>query len=137
MAFKSGKLTIVTQIDEEQETSSSFAAEMEISPSSVLLRYTESGSLVVLALKNDEITIDRTGDYNFHLRLKEGQNLPASLGVAGASGDLTAYTDFLRYSVKKNSFLLSMKYALLFANGEKQEMKIRLVARLEDNSEEK
>lgn len=132
MSFKSGKLTIATQIDGGAEKVSSFDAELEIQPLNARIQYVDNGSLVSVQLQKDEVTIERTGEYTFLLRLKEGERLPASLGVLGNVGDLTAYTERLNYSIKtekSESILLIIKYDLLFASGEKQEMKIRLFAK--------
>ncbi len=79
--------------------------------------------------------IERSGDYGFFLELKENENTQAKLNIAGSVGDLTAYTEYLRYSIKEKLLLLSVKYSLIFAGGERQEMKIRLTARLNGSEE--
>ncbi len=140
MAFKRGKLTIATGVDGGVESLSTYDADMEITPFSAFLRYTDNGAFVRLRLENDEVSIEREGDYTLSLRLKEGERFSGKLGVSGSFGELETQTKMLNYSiktVKNTSFLLALKYDLLFSNGEKQEMKIRLFAKTEKNSEEK
>ena len=127
--MKKAKLTINTQVDNASATTASYEAEIELSENSALLRYEEQGAKVTLALKNGEILIDRAGDYTFSLRLAEGKQLPASLGIMGSVGDIQTKTHSIQYSITDNSFLLSIKYALVFAGNETQEMKLRLIAR--------
>ena len=128
--MKMAKLTIITQIDDASETSTSYVAEIEVEKDGALLRYEEEGARTVLALKNGEIFIDRTGDYTFSLHLVEGKELPATLGIMGSVGDIKTKTHSIQYSMTEKSFLLSIKYALVFAGNETQEMKLRLIARL-------
>lgn len=127
--MKKAKLTINTQVDNASETSASYEAEIELIENNVLLRYEEQGAKVTLALNNGEVCIDRVGDYTFSLRLSEGKELPASLGIMGSSGDIKTQTHSIHYSITEKSFLLSIKYALIFAGDEKQEMKLRLIVR--------
>jgi hypothetical protein len=61
--------------------------------------------------------------------LKENEETLSQLNVAGSVGDLTTHTEYLRYSIKEKSLLLSVKYSLIFGGGEQQIMKIRLTAR--------
>ena len=128
--MKKAKLTINTQVDNASETTASYEAEIELSENSALLRYEEQGAKVTLALKNGEIFIDRAGDYTFSLRLAEGKQLPASLGIMGSVGDIKTKTHSIQYSITEKSFLLSIKYALIFTGREMQEMKLRLLVRL-------
>ena len=51
------------------------------------------------------------------------------IGIGGAGGEIHTFAHRVAYSVSKDSLLLSLKYDLLIS-GEKQEMKLRLLARL-------
>jgi hypothetical protein len=133
--LKQGKITIITQVDEGVETSSVFSGEMGLLPTEARIVYRDGESSVRIQLNLDTLTIERSGDYGFFLELKEGELLPAKLNVAGSEGTLTAGTEYLRYSIKEKSLLLSVKYALVFVGGERQEMKIRLTARLNGSEE--
>jgi uncharacterized beta-barrel protein YwiB (DUF1934 family) len=123
------RVSIVTQINGEAEQSASFDAELELGITSARLRYVDGASLVNLSLADDEVTIERKGDYTFLLRLKEGERLSSFLGFGDALGEIFTQTHTINYSITKNSLLLSVKYALCFDGGEKQEMKIRLLAK--------
>ena len=128
--MKKAKLTINTQVDNASETSVSYEAEIELVKNNVLLRYEEQDAKVTLSLENGEVRIDRVGDYTFSLRLSEGKELPASLGIMGSVGDIKTKTHSIQYSITEKSFLLSIKYALIFTGREMQEMKLRLLVRL-------
>lgn len=130
-----GKLTIVTQIDDGEETFATFDGEMSFSPLNASVHYNDGEAFVKIALDSRKMTIERLGDYGFFLELKENESTKAQLNVVGSVGDLTAYTEYLRYSIKEKSLLLSVKYFLVFAGGERQEMKIRLTARLNGSEE--
>ena len=132
MALKQGKITIVTKIDEEKETSSVFDGEIELSPISASVSYKDNDSVLRLSLGFEGVRIERCGEYGFNLHLKEGETLPAKLGISGSIGEIFTYTEYIRYLIQEKSFLLSLKYTLIFAGGEKQEMKIRLTARQKD-----
>ena len=128
--MKKAKLTINTQVDNASETTASYEAEIELTANTALLRYEEQGAKVTLALENGEISIERVGDYTFSLHLAEGKELPATLGIMGSVGDIKTKTHSIQYSITEKSFLLSIKYALIFAGNEQQEMKLRLLVRL-------
>ena len=114
--MKKAKLTINTQIDDASETSTSYVAEIEVEKDGALLRYEEEGARTVLALKNGEIFIDRTGDYTFSLHLVEGKELPATLGIMGSVGDIKTKTHSIQYSMTEKSFLLSInKFSVITA----------------------
>ncbi|MBE5753517.1 MAG: hypothetical protein E7343_05610 [Clostridiales bacterium] len=130
-----GKLSIVTQIDGGEETFTTFDGEMSFSPLNASVHYNDGESFVKIVLDSQKMTIERLGDYGFFLELKENESTKAQLNVVGSVGDLTAYTEYLRYSIKEKSLLLSVKYFLVFAGGERQEMKIRLTARLNGSEE--
>ena len=128
--MKKAKLTINTQVDNENETTATYQAEVVFTYNTSSLNYEEQDAKVSLSLKNGEIFINREGDYTFSLHLVEGREIPASLGIMGSVGDIKTKTHSIQYSIKENCFLLSVKYALIFADNEKQEMKLRLIARI-------
>lgn len=130
-------MTIATQVDDEKEQSVSYDADLELNGTSATARYFDGESLSCIKVGKDEVCIERTGDYLFRLRLKEKERVPATLGVGGNVGEIFTYTDFIKYSITKNSLLLSMQYVLLFSGDEKQRMKIRLHARQDETLEEK
>ena len=129
--MKKAKLTINTQVDNASETTAFYDAEIKLAQNYALLCYNEQDARVALKLENSEVLIERTGDYTFSLRLAEGMQLPASLGIMGNVGDIQTKTNSIEYSITKNSFLLSIKYAVIFTGDERQEMKLRLIARLQ------
>ena len=122
------KLTITTTAD-GVENSITREGEMELSLAKVLLRYREENAFVVLILEGDTAKIEREGDYSLRLTLKEGETLMGEIGIGGAGGEIHTFAHRVAYSVSKDSLLLSLKYDLLIS-GEKQEMKLRLLARL-------
>ena len=124
-----GKLTIVTQIDDGAETSATFNVEMDLSPFNAKLFHQDGESSVRIDVNDIGLTIERSGDYGFFLKLQENEETLSQLNVAGSVGDLTTHTEYLRYSIKEKSLLLSVKYSLIFGGGEQQIMKIRLTAR--------
>lgn len=127
--MKKAKLTINTQVDEERERTASFEAEMELTENSAFLSYKDGESFVTLTLKGGEVFIRREGDYTLDLHLIEGQEMPATLGIMGNEGGIKTKTREINYSVTRSSVLLSIKYSLLFSREERQEMKLRLMAR--------
>lgn len=124
-----GKLTIATQIDEGAETSTVYDGIVEFSSNGAKLYYQDDGASVAITIDGKNLTIERSGDYGFCLRLQEGAETLSQLNVAGSVGELATKTEYLRYSVKESSLLLSVKYSLIFVGGERQIMKIRLMAR--------
>lgn len=135
MGFRKGKITITTQIDDTAENFANFNGEMDFSLLGAKVLYQDGEASVRIQINAQTLVIERSGDYGFFLELREGENIPAKLNVAGAEGDLTAYTEYLRYAIKEKSLLLSVKYALVFVGGERQKMKIRLTARLNGSEE--
>lgn len=128
--MKKAKLTINTQVDNASETTASYEAKIKLAENSALLHYEEQGARVTLALENGEIRIQREGDYTFALHLVEDREMPANLGILGSVGEIKTKTHSIQYVITEKSLLLSIKYELIFVGGEKQEMKLRLIARL-------
>ena len=128
--MKKAKLTIHTQVDGQQETTATFDADMQLSLNSAVLSYVDGEAKVTLLLQNGEVSIRREGDYTLNLHLVEGKELPASLGILGNEGRIRTQTKSIQYSMTRESLLLSIKYAILFSEEERQEMKLRLIARI-------
>lgn len=128
--MKKAKLTINTQVDEQEDMTATFSADMQLSVNSALLSYVDGGAKVTLSLQNGAVNIRREGDYTLNLHLVEGEELPASLGILGNEGRIRTQTKAIHYSITRESLLLSIKYAILFSKEERQEMKIRLIARI-------
>lgn len=128
--MEKAKLTINTQVDDQAETTASYKADMKLTANSAFLSYMDGEAKVTLSLQNGEVYILREGDYTLNLHLVEGQELPATLGILGNEGKIKTQTRSINYSITRDSLLLSIKYALLFSQDEKQEMKLRLIARI-------
>lgn len=125
--MKKCRLTIATSGD-GTETSTARKGEMELLPLGATLCYEEENAVVTLKAEKGRVEILRNGDYSMRLAFEEGKTLVGSLGIGGNEGELQTKTHRLAFSVNKDSFLLSLHYALVFGE-EKQEMKIRLSAR--------
>ena len=120
-------LSITTVVDGEERTVSR-KGEWTISPLSAKLIYKEEDGTVTLKIDGDGVEIQRTGGYSFRLYLKQDKTLPSYIGIGGEEGEIQTYAEKISYSIGKDSLLLSLRYALLIG-GERQEMKLRLLAR--------
>ena len=128
-------LTITTAVDgQEQEFAT--RGEMELSLASALLRYREENAITLLKLYGNRASVQREGDYTLSLQLTEQALTDGSLGIGGGAGEIKTYTHKVGYSVGKDSLLAVLHYDLIIG-GEKQEMKLRILARGEKNEEEK
>lgn len=124
--MRDASLTIYTTVDGEESHFSS-KAEMEITPTSALLRYMDSHAVVVLTLCENHLLIERQGDYGLCLNLKEGEETQGALSIAGNKGEVKVFTERLAYAIGKNTLILHAYYTLIFGN-EKQMMRLRLKA---------
>ena len=115
-------LTLVTMAD-GRETRETHQAEVEVEQASVCVRYLDGVSSVFLSLSKGEATIERVGDYAMRLPLKSGTKTQGSLSVAGATGELHAFTKAVDFAVKTTGILFRLDYQLLFEE-EKQEMRV-------------
>ncbi len=132
--MQNGFLTIVTAVD-GVESRISCKAEMELSPLSAVLRYSDENAIVEMRISGNAVGIKRDGDYSMHLFLEEGKRTKGGIAIAGNVGDLIAETERVVYTVGKNSLLMQLHYTLIFGE-EKQDMRIRLNAS-QNPSEEK
>ena len=121
------KVTIATTVD-GKTTEIVRDGEMSIENNGVKLRYTEENAQVLLCYEKGEVVIDRQGDYTMRLRMKKGETCDGVLGIGGSQGAIQTKTDRLAYSLKDDSFMLSLHYDLLIGN-ETQKMRIRLFAK--------
>lgn len=120
-------LTITTAVDgQEQEFTA--MGEMELSLRSALLRYREQNAITLLKLEGNCASVEREGDYTLSLQLTEQTLTGGSLGIGGGAGEIKTYTHKVGYSVGKDSLLAVLHYDLIIG-GEKQEMKLRILAR--------
>ena len=125
--MKKCKLTITTTAD-GQESSILREGEMEITLTSVTLRYREENAYVFIVLQGERVEIERQGDYSLRLHLKRGELTDGSLGIGGTDGTIQTFTHKVAYSTSKDSLLLSLQYDLIIS-GETQAMKLRLLGR--------
>ena len=127
-------LRSVTSADGEESVFSQYA-EMELTPLSAVLRYTQGDGRVFLRVSREGVLVEREGDYALKLYLSEGQTTAGVLGLSGTEGKVETSAHRIGFSIGENSLLLSMKYTLRFDSG-KQEMNVRLVAQGKKFSEE-
>ena len=124
------KLSITTTAD-GVENSITREGEMELSLSQVSLRYREENALVCIRLQGESAEIERQGDYTLALCLIRGERSTGKIGLGGSCGEIETCAHKVSYSISKDSLLLSLHYDLLIS-GEKQEMKLRLIARFKE-----
>ena len=119
-------LTIWTAVDQE-ESRFSCKAEMECSPLSAVLRYTQENAQITIYVGENETRIERDGDYSMRLPLRENCRTQGMLSIGGNEGLLDVSTKRVAYSLTKDSLLLQLEYTLHFGN-EAQEMRLRIKA---------
>ncbi len=121
------KVTIATTVD-GKTTEIAREGKMSLSNGGAKITYAEEDAVVTLCFENGEVAIDRQGDYTMRLLMKKGETCEGVLGIGGAEGRVQTQTQRLAYSLKDNSFMLSLHYDLLIGN-ETQKMRIRLFAK--------
>lgn len=120
-------LTITSGTDGKEDTFSR-SGEMQLSPLKAELFYKEEEGEVRILLEGERVEIRRTGGYSLRLCLEKGKEREGYIGIDGQEGEIQTFTDKIAYSIREDSLLLSLRYYLLIGD-EKQEMKIRLLAR--------
>lgn len=120
-------LTITSGTDGKEHTFSR-SGEMQLSPLRAELFYKEEEGEVRICLEGERAEIRRAGEYSLRLFLERGKEREGYIGIDGQEGKIQTFTDKIAYSIGEDSLLLSLRYNLLFGE-EKQEMKIRLLAR--------
>ena len=126
--MKECRLTITTQANGE-ENSIIRKGKMQLFPLSAQIVYCEENANVYLKLENNQAFIEREGDYTLSLPLQEGETTNGQIGIGGSKGDVGVYAHKVSYSIGKDSVLLALHYDLIFG-AEKQEIKLRLLARI-------
>ena len=124
------KITITTAVD-GQETTVVREGVLSLDLSLISLAYREENAEIFLCFRGEQASIERKGDYGLRLVLKEGEQSEGEIGIGGSNGKMMTYTHRVAYSVTKNSLLASLKYDLLFGD-EKQEMRLRIMARMNE-----
>ena len=122
------KLTITTMVNGE-ESSILRTGKMQLTPFSAQLSYQEENAVIHLKVEKNSAWIEREGDYTLFLPLKQGEIRKGRLGIMGSEGDVEVFAHKVAYSIGRDSLLLSLQYDLLFG-AEKQEMKLRILSRL-------
>ena len=128
-SMKECRLTITTQANGE-ENSIIRKGKILLSPLSAQIIYCEENAKVHLKLENNTVFIEREGDYTLSLFLEDDKQTVGKIGIGGSTGKIDVYANKVAYSISKDSVLLSLHYNLLFGE-EKQEIKLRLLARIE------
>ena len=121
------RLTIITTAD-GQDNRVFLDGEIEAKTQVIKVQYADNGAQVTLSVKNEEVFIEREGDYSLNLHLKKDSVCKGSIGIAGSKGEVETKAHEISYSLKEDSFLLSLQYDLLIGN-ETQAMKIRLLGK--------
>ena len=119
----------ITTVADGKETNFSQIGEIERLENSTHIRYRQEDALVSILLKKEEAQIIRQGAYSLSLRLKEDEETLGTLGIQNSEGELRIHTRKLSYSQRKDSLLLSLRYALLFGS-ELQEMKLNIFVKI-------
>lgn len=126
--MKECRLTITTQANGE-ENSIFRKGKMQILPLSAQIEYEDENAKVCLKLENNDVYIERQGDYTLSIPLREKMKTDGKIGIGGSNGNVGVYAHKVSYSISKDSVLLVLHYDLLFGE-EKQEIKLRLLARI-------
>ncbi len=132
--MKACRLTITTMAD-GVENSIVRTGKMRLALSEAELFYREENALVAIKLHDSMAEIVREGDYTLRLFLKEGKQTLGLIGIGGVEGEIQTFARRIAYSASKDALLLSLHYDLVIS-GERQEMKLRLLSRFEENGYE-
>ena len=123
--MKPCKLTIITNTD-GQENSITRNGEMEISQSSLVLRYREENAMVYLRIEGDSAQIERQGDYSLKLCLKQNVLTQGEIGIGGSNGSLQTLAHEIAYSKSEQAILVTLQYDLIIGQ-ETQKMRLRIL----------
>ena len=97
---------------------------------SVTLAYREENAEVSVVFEKGETKIERRGDYALSLHLKNGEITQGGIGLGNSQGEIQTYAYKVAYSIGKDSLLAILHYDLIIGK-ERQEMKLRLHAKLQ------
>ena len=119
---------MITTVVDGQENTIAREGEMELSATAVTLIYREEKGSTRIHLEGESADIHRIGDYTMGLHLVSDERTDGEIGLGGSNGKIESFTHRIQYSTTEQSLLLFLHYDLLIS-GERQEMKIRLMAR--------
>ena len=128
--MRKGTLNITTIID-GNKTEVEYAAQMRLQKDSVLLTYEDGGARVQITFENGVLQIDRQGDYQMQLTLKNGELVSGRLGIGGQSGEVATHTQKLTSKIKQGAWLCTAKYALLIG-AQSQMTSVRMYAAVKE-----
>lgn len=128
--MQKGTLTITTIID-GNKTQVEYAAQMRLQKDSVLLTYEDGAARVQITFENGVLQIDRQGDYQMQLTLKNGELVSGRLGIGGQSGEVATHTQKLTSKIKQGAWLCTAKYALLIG-AQPQMTSVRMYAAVKE-----
>ena len=120
-------LKITTTIDKEESVFFT-EGEMQLTPLGGEIQYNDNSSLVRLLLSKEILFIQRKGDYDLEILLKEGQEMVGKIGLGKSEGEVKVKCYKSCFSIKEKSCLCLCEYVLLFGE-EKQRIKLRITAR--------
>lgn len=120
-------LTITTTVD-GKETQISPQGTLEADGETIVINYHDGASETQVIVKKDSATIVRRGDYGMTLTLVKGAKTQGELTISGSAGKIEIFTHLAEYSKKRNKYLITLRYDLLFG-GELQKMQVRIFAR--------
>jgi len=121
------RVTIATTID-GKTTEIVREGKMSLQEGIARIIYTEENAEITLVFNNREVCIERVGDYTMRLRMKKGEICDGEIGISGSTGRVQTQVTRLAYSLKNDSFMLSLHYDLLLGDAI-QKTKIRLFAK--------
>lgn len=120
----------ITTIAGGEENSIIRKGEMQLSSRTATVCYLEEDAKICLKVEENCVDIERKGDYTLSLHLLQGKQNKGRLGIMGSDGEIGVHTHKVAYSIGEDFLLLSLHYDLLFGE-DKQQMQLRMLARLE------
>lgn len=87
--------------------------------------YFQDGARVLVQIEGNGVLLDRKGDYELSLPLKEGERTIGRIGLGGALGEVEISTKKIFCAIDGDGGEFSAEYALHFS-AEIQRMKLRL-----------
>ena len=103
--------------------------EIEIFPRAANLVYSEENAIIKLSLYGEQADVLREGDYTLSLFLKSGKTTKGKIGIGGNDGEILTKTHAVEYKIAEDYVVAHLVYDLLIG-GEKQEMELRLLAKI-------
>ncbi len=122
------RLTITT-VTNGEESSIFRVGKMQLTPLAAQISYNEADAVIHVRVENNSAQIEREGDYTLSLPLQQNKLCKGRIGIMGSEGEVGVFAHKVCYSIRRDSLLLSLHYDLIFGE-EKQEMKLRILSRL-------